>query len=148
VSTSLCAISVACIGPIRGRGITRCERHCDSLTAEPAIQPLTFQSLALRVVLTQSRLKPERVAENERLAAAVFEALKQQQPPGLRYATFRLADGVSFMHIVSHEEADGVNALTELPAFKAFAEGVRERCEVPPIRVELTEIGSYGFFDR
>jgi len=94
------------------------------------------------------RLKPERVAENERLAAAVFEALKQQQPPGLRYATFRLADGVSFMHIVSHEEADGVNALTELPAFKAFAEGVRERCEVPPIRVELTEIGSYGFFDR
>jgi len=100
------------------------------------------------VVLTQSRLKPERVAENERLAAAVFEALKQQQPPGLRYATFRLADGVSFMHIVSHEEADGVNALTELPAFKAFAEGVRERCEVPPIRVELTEIGSYGFFDR
>ena len=100
------------------------------------------------MVLTQSRLKPERVAENERLAAAVFEALKQQQPPGLRYATFRLADGVSFMHIVSHEEADGVNALTELPAFKAFAEGVRERCEVPPIRVELTEIGSYGFFDR
>ena len=58
MSTSLCAISVACIGPIRGRGITRCERHCDSLTAEPAIQPLTFQSLALRVVLTQSRLGP------------------------------------------------------------------------------------------
>ncbi len=92
------------------------------------------------------KLKPDRVAENERLVTAVFEVLKREQPPGLRYATFRLADGVSFMHIVSHEEADGANALTALPAFKAFAEGVKERCEAPPVRVELTEIGSYGFF--
>jgi len=92
------------------------------------------------------KLKADRVAENERLALAVYEALKQKQPPGLRYATFRLADGVSFIHIVSHEEADGANALTALPAFKAFAEGVKERCVEPPVRVELTEIGSYGFF--
>ena len=94
------------------------------------------------------RLHPERVAENERLAAAVFEALRQARPTGLRYATFRLGDGVSFVHIVSHDEADGSNALTSLPAFKAFAAGVKDRCVEPPVRVELTEIGSYGFFDR
>ena len=92
------------------------------------------------------KLKPDRVAENERLAAAVYDALRQSRPAGLRYATFRLADGVSFIHIVSHEESDGSNALTALPAFKAFAAGVKERCAEPPVRVELTEIGSYGFF--
>ena len=92
------------------------------------------------------RLKPDRVAENERLAAAVYDALRQARPPGLRYATFRLEDGVSFIHIVAHEEADGSNALTALPAFKAFASGVKERCEVLPARVELATIGSYGFF--
>ena len=92
------------------------------------------------------KLKPDRVAENERYVAAVFEALKQARPPGLRYATFRQGDGLSFIHIVSHEEADGSNALTSLPAFKAFAAGVKDRCEAPPVRVELTEIGSYGFF--
>lgn len=92
------------------------------------------------------KLKADRVAENERYVAAVFEALHRARPPGLRYATFRQADGVSFVHIVSHEEANGSNALTALPAFKAFAEGVKDRCEVPPVRVELTEIGSYGFF--
>ncbi len=91
-------------------------------------------------------LKPDRVAENERLAAAVYDALKQARPSGLRYATFRLEDGVSFVHIVSHEEADGANALTSLPAFKAFSAGVKDRCATPPVRVELTEIGSYGFF--
>ena len=92
------------------------------------------------------KLKADRVAENERYVTAVFEALRQARPAGLRYATFRLGDGVSFVHIVSHEEADGSNALTALPAFEAFAEGVKDRCETPPVRVELTEIGSYGFF--
>jgi len=45
-------------------------------------------------------VKPECVAENERLAAAVYEALRAARPAGLRYATFRLGDGVSFVHIV------------------------------------------------
>ena len=94
------------------------------------------------------KLKPERVAENESLAAAVYDALREAKPAGLRYATFRLEDGVSFVHIVSHQEADGSNALTSLPAFKAFSAGVRERCAEPPVRVELTEIGAYGFFDK
>ena len=98
--------------------------------------------------MVRYKLKSDRVAENERLAKAVFEALAEQRPPGLRYATFRLDDGVSFVHLVSHDEADGSNALTSLAAFKAFAAGVKERCEEPPVRVELTEIGSYGFFGR
>ena len=92
------------------------------------------------------KVKADRVAENERAATAVYEALREARPEGLRYATFRLGDGVSFVHIVSHEEADGSNALTALPAFKAFSAGVKERCVEPPQRVEITEIGSYGFF--
>ena len=92
------------------------------------------------------KVRPDQVAENERLAAAVYDALREARPPGLRYATFRLGDGVSFVHIVSHDEPDGSNALTSLPAFKAFSAGVKERCSEPPKRVDLTEVGSYGFF--
>src|SRR3954471_2937802 len=94
------------------------------------------------------KVKADRAAENERAAAAVYEALRLARPAGLRYATFRLGDGVSFVHIVSHDEVDGANALTSLPAFKAFSKGVKDRCEVPPSRVDLTEIGSYGFFGQ
>ena len=36
----------------------------------------------------------------------------RRQPDGFTYKVFRLEDGVSFIHIVSHEEADGSNALT------------------------------------
>ena len=91
-------------------------------------------------------VKPDRAAENERLARAVYQSLEEQRPAGLRYATFRLGDGVSFVHLVSHDEPDGTNALTSLAAFKAFAEGVKDRCVAPPVRVDLTEIGSYGVF--
>jgi hypothetical protein len=97
--------------------------------------------------LVRYTLKPECVAENERLAAAVYDALRAARPAGLRYATFRLDDGVSFVHLVSHEAGEAGNALTSLPAFQAFAAGVKERCVEPPRRSELTEIGSYGWFD-
>jgi hypothetical protein len=92
------------------------------------------------------KLKTDCVAENERLARAVFAALKRANPPGLRYATFKQSDGLSFVHIVAYDEDDGNGALTGLPEFKAFAEGIKQRCETPPVRVDLTEIGSHGFF--
>jgi hypothetical protein len=98
--------------------------------------------------MVRYKLKPDRVAENESLSRKVYEELHRLQPPGLRYATFRLADGVSFVHISSHEEPDGRNALTSLSEFKAFAAGIRDRCEEPPVTTELSEIGSYGFFGQ
>ena len=96
--------------------------------------------------LVSYKLKAECVAEHERLVAAVFEALRAARPQGLRYAVFRQADGLSYFHMVSHEEADGSNALTALPAFKAFSASVKDRCEAPPQRIELKELGSHGFF--
>jgi hypothetical protein len=47
---------------------------------------------------------------------------------------------------VSYDEGVSNSALTSLPEFKAFSEGVKERCVEPPLRVDLTEVGSYGFF--
>jgi hypothetical protein len=92
-------------------------------------------------------LKPECVAENERLSAAVFEELRKVAPPGLRYAAFRLDDGVTCVHLVAHEIDGAPNELTALASFKAFSAGVKERCDKPPVRSELTEIGSYRMFD-
>jgi len=97
-------------------------------------------------LMVRYRVKPERAAENERYIVQVFEQLERERPAGVRYASFKLEDGVSFVHIVSREASDGRNPLSELSAFKAFAAGVRERCEEPPVTVKLNEIGSYGFF--
>jgi hypothetical protein len=100
----------------------------------------------MKRVMVRYKVKADRAAENERYIRSVFEQLQRDRPPGLRYATFKLADGVSFVHIASHETPDGSNALGALPAFKAFTAEVKDRCEDPPVVAELTEVGSYGFF--
>ena len=45
---------------------------------------------------------------------------------------------------MSHDEADGSNALTSLPAFKAFQKQLEGRCVEPPVVTELPPVDSYG----
>jgi hypothetical protein len=100
----------------------------------------------MKQTLVRYKVKAERAAENELYIGRVFEQLVQERPAGLRYASFKLEDGVSFVHLVSHESGDGPNPLSELPAFKAFVAGVKDRCEEPPIAVELKKVGAYRLF--
>jgi hypothetical protein len=92
------------------------------------------------------KVKPDRAQENVELVRAVYEELAEQRPAGLRYATFKLEDGVSFVHIASVETADGRNPLADVAAFAKFQEGVTERCEEGPVTVTLDEVGSYEMF--
>jgi hypothetical protein len=102
----------------------------------------------MKRMMVRYKVKPDRTAENEQYIAKVFEQLSEKRPTDLRYASFKLEDGVSFVHIVSHEADGGVNPLSELPSFKAFVAGIRERCAEPPVAVELNEIGTYRFFSE
>jgi quinol monooxygenase YgiN len=95
----------------------------------------------MRQVMVRYKVKPDRVEENEALVRAVYDELAAGEPAGLRYATFRLDDGVSFLHIAAVEGER--NALAEVEAFARFQAGVRERCEEPPVVTELHEVGSY-----
>jgi hypothetical protein len=98
--------------------------------------------------LIRYTVKHDRSAENEAYVAAVFDELKRERPAGLSYAAFKLDDGVSFIHIVSYEAEDASGALSDLPAFKAFRAGIRDRCETQPVTVGLKEVGSYQFFNE
>jgi hypothetical protein len=98
--------------------------------------------------MVQYTIKADRVAENERHIAQVFDELRRVKPPGLHYASLRLADGVSFMHLVSYEGPDAENPLPQLASFKAFVAGIRERCAVAPVTTELHEIGNHRLFDE
>jgi hypothetical protein len=100
----------------------------------------------MKRVMVRYRVKPERVEENEALVRAVYEELRLTQPAGLRYATFQLEDGRSFVHIASVETDDGRNPLSDVAAFKEFTANARDRCEEPPVTTELREIGSYNLF--
>jgi quinol monooxygenase YgiN len=93
--------------------------------------------------MVRYKVKPDRVAENEALVRAVYDELQRVAPTGLRYATFRLDDGVTFTHLAIVDTEDGQTPLSKLPAFQRFQENIRERCDEPPDATQLETIGSY-----
>jgi len=102
----------------------------------------------MKQVMVRYRIKPERAAENQEYIARVFRELEREKPAGIRYASFKLDDGVSFVHVASIGRPDGKNPLRDLPAFQAFIAEIEARCDEAPKTVDLHEIGSYGFFAR
>jgi hypothetical protein len=100
----------------------------------------------MRQVMVRYTVKAGRGPENLEYVEQVFAELARTAPPSLRYAAFRLEDGVTFLHIVSHESPDGADALRALPAFRAFIAGIADRCEVAPVTTPLHGVGSYRFF--
>jgi len=100
----------------------------------------------MRTVVVPYTVKPDRVDENQRLIEAVFAELADRAPTGLRYASLRLADGVSFVHIASIETDDGSNPLNDVAAFAEFTRDIAERCDDPPAAQEATVVGAFRLF--
>lgn len=100
----------------------------------------------MKRVMVRYRVKPNRVAENQRFVEAVYEELNARRPEGIRYATFLLEDGVTFIHLFSNERSDGKNPLRETGAFKAFQAELGDRCDEGPTAVDIREVGSYRMF--
>jgi hypothetical protein len=97
----------------------------------------------MRRVMVRYKVKADHVATNEELVRAVYDELQRIQPAGLRYATYRLDDGVSFVHLASIETKDGHSPLSDVQAFRKFQENIDARCDEAPVATELREIGSF-----
>lgn len=100
----------------------------------------------MKTVMVRYRVKADRVDDNVRQIDAVFAELARTRPGGLAYASFKLDDGVSFVHLAAIDTADGANPLTELESFAAFTSAIRERCEEPPVTSLLEAVGVYRLF--
>ena len=100
----------------------------------------------MKLTMVRYSVKADKVSENVKLIRAVYDELSQVHPAGLQYATFRAPDGVSFVHLAAVEPGQDAHPLTGQPSFQRFTAGIGERCEEPPVAVELDEVGSYSFF--
>ncbi len=102
----------------------------------------------MKRVMVTYKVHADQSGENQAYVRKVYEELQANSPEGLRYATFLQEDGVTFVHVAEISTADGSNPLGETAAFKAFQAGIQERCEIPPVAIEIEEIGSYQFFSN
>jgi hypothetical protein len=92
------------------------------------------------------KVKAGHEEENEALVRAVYRELSEARPAGFRYATFKLEDGLTFVHLASVETENGQSPLPGLSAFREFQAAIRERCDEPPVVTDLQEIGSFRLF--
>lgn len=92
-------------------------------------------------MIIRYRTRPEAADENSRLVEAVFASLVETKPNGFAYTTYRLVDGVSFVHLARFDGAE--NPLATLPAFAEFQRDLAARCAEPPAPTEATVVGSY-----
>jgi hypothetical protein len=96
----------------------------------------------MRTIMVRYKTEAAHAATNEALIRAVFDELRSRASAGIRYASYRLDDGQSFVHLATLASADD-NPLTDLPAFKAFQAALKNRCVEPPVVTTLLAVDSY-----
>ncbi|HET8844062.1 MAG TPA: hypothetical protein VFN35_21530 [Ktedonobacteraceae bacterium] len=94
--------------------------------------------------MTRSKVKAEQVAEVEAGIKRLVPALQQAHLDDMRYAWFRLEDGVTYVIMVEYKE-EGSNPAASLPEFQAFMEVLKVSIDGQPTTEKLTISGSYRF---
>ena len=97
-------------------------------------------------VVVRYRTKPDRAEENQQLVEKVFAELDEMHATGFGYASFRLDDGVSFLHVVVEDEGGGSVSLADVPAFREFQAGIADRCAEQPVATAATVVGAHRIF--
>jgi hypothetical protein len=93
--------------------------------------------------LIRYKTKPESADENQRLVEKVYAELKARNPGRVHYATLRLEDGVTFIHLFTTDSDDAANTLGGIVAFADFQRDLSERCAELPVAQPVTVVGSY-----
>jgi hypothetical protein len=97
----------------------------------------------MRHAIVRYTVKPADVERNEELVRAVYAELQDAAPEGFRYATYRLDDGVTFVHVAARSDPAS-NPLSELSAFRRFQQDIGARCVVAPVVSVAQQIGAYS----
>lgn len=100
----------------------------------------------METTIVRYKVKADRAEENKAFIRRVFDALDANRPDGLRYVSFNLADGLSFVHIAVVESEGGENPLQKIAAFKDFVADIKDRCDEPPAASSADIVGSYRLF--
>jgi hypothetical protein len=99
----------------------------------------------MQTLMVRSKVKSAHVSDVEVAVDKVFAAIAETQPDGVRYATTKLPDGVTFVALLHLD--DGVdNPLLAIPAFIEFQNDLKQWIDGPPDAEALTVVGNYRLF--
>ena len=101
----------------------------------------------MTVLTVRAKVKEEHVAEAEAAAKRMFAAIEREQLEGIRYASIKLDDGVTFLALLEIEDG-AENPLAALPEAQAFYTSLPGWHAEPPEVGPGTVVGSYRLFSE
>jgi hypothetical protein len=99
----------------------------------------------MNVIMVRSKMHEESVADVEKAIGELIQAIEEAQLGGVRYASCRLSDGVTFVALLEQEN-DGDNPLFALPAYAKLLANLKQWQPEPPTVEQMTVVGSYRLF--
>jgi hypothetical protein len=97
------------------------------------------------LMMVRAKIKVDSIDEIESAGRKLFSAIEREQLQGIRYASCRLPDGVTYLNLLQLE--DGIqNPLPALPEGKEFGQKLKSWLAEPVTSESLTIIGSYRLF--
>jgi len=99
----------------------------------------------MNLLMVRARLKEENVADAKAATEKVIQALEQERPADVRYASSVLNDGVTFVALLEMEPGQE-HPLRTFPAYVELIENLKQWYAEPPTVEYLTVIGSYQLF--
>ena len=101
----------------------------------------------MSVLTVRAKLKEEHVTDAEAAVKRMFAAIERERLEGIRYASVKLEDGVTFVAMLEIEDGVG-NPLPGLPEAREFYEHLPGWYAEPPDVVPGTVVGSYRLFSE
>lgn len=99
----------------------------------------------MKLSMFRAKVKKESASVAEAGVKRMFAAIGRAQPDGIRYASTRLLDGLTYVALLQVD--DGVeNPLPGIPEWREFQENLKSWAE-PATREELEVVGSYRLFE-
>ena len=95
--------------------------------------------------LIRYRTASNQTLDNVKLIEGVFEELHAKEPVGVRYLVLKLDDG-GFVHFV--EADDNSSPLTDLEAFRAFQNRLKDRQIEPTAVSGAVVVGDYRMLSK
>ncbi|MDN5203702.1 hypothetical protein QQ008_20095 [Fulvivirgaceae bacterium BMA10] len=102
----------------------------------------------MKAVRVQYTVKDSYVATNKQNIEQVMSDLRALNNPNIRYSSFLLDDGKTFMHFALYPDEATGKIVSDLPSFQKFRSELKEsQPEIPPKAENLSLVASaYEFF--
>lgn len=98
----------------------------------------------MTLMMIRAKVNADNVAEVEAAVEQTFAAIEKAQPAGVRYASAKLDDGVTFVVLLALESTG--NPLEAIPEFVEFQNKLKGWIVEPPTAERLSVVGSYQLF--